>query len=137
MEEAETYKVRSVPLELSILGTAALGSLIAALERQPPENLVRFDFCGIGPTGVNSYRGFYDHLAIGWEDHAPTTVAGLLKTLREAVGQVYEGYKGGHYRMTRSTPVWVANYGQCDSTAIVAVDDIGYTTIIRTARVEV
>lgn len=125
------------PLEMSIFGTVELGSLITALAVQPQENIVYFDFCGLSPDTLNSYRGFYDHLAIAWTDDRPPTVADMLRVLRAAVGCTFTGYKGGEYRMTDVTPVWVANYGDAGSTAIVGVDDIGSVTIIRTARVEV
>lgn len=128
-------------LDRSIFQTTQLGSLIAALSKQPADNLVRFDFCGLVPRGVDSYRGFYDHLAIGWgpdqSAFEETKVAGLLAILRGAVGRSFSGWKGGNYVMREDTPVWVANPGQCDSTAIVGVESNSYMTVIQTQRVEV
>lgn len=120
-----------------------LGALIALLEQRPADNSVSFDFCGLMPAGVRSYRGYYDHLAIGHTADCPAhpTVATLIRELRGAVGQIFEGYKGGSFRMDENTPVWVSNYGESHSTAVVGVRALGYTdagywTIIETAHCE-
>lgn len=104
-----------VELTESIFGTATLGSLIDELEKCRPSAEVQFDFCYLRPTKVASYRGYYDHLAIGWTEksygpeHHWIPVPMLLVELKDAVGKSFEGYKGGDYTMTRDTPVWVAN----------------------------
>lgn len=43
------------------------------------------------------------------------------------------GYKGGEFGVGESTPVWVANWGDCHDTAIVGIVDGGYQAIIETA----
>ena len=113
-----------------------LGDLIDALAKRPPEDEVVFDFCGLHPTDVDSYRGYYDHLAIGYStEYKPVKVAALLAELRAADGKVFTGYKGGDFRMDRDTPMWVANYGESGSTAVVGVAG-DYQTVIRTAYCE-
>ncbi len=117
-----------------------LGELTDLLEQRPQDQDVRFDFCGMVPTGVDSYRGYYDHLAIGFAEFSDTkmlTVADLVSVLRAANRSTFEGYKGGTYRMTRETPMWVANYGDSGSTAVVGIaEECEYMTIIRTAHCE-
>lgn len=88
-----------------------LGGLIAALEAMEP---------GVEVANLNaahSYRGYYCDLA--FERGPGTRPAGaLLAEARAAMGEVFEGYKGGEYVMGATTPVWVAEYGCCGSKLI-------------------
>lgn len=128
-------------ITLSLFGTATLGDVIQALERADPTAEVQFDFCYLAPTEVDSYRGYYEHLALGWKNaDAPPywpKVSELLVTLKAAVGATFEGWKGGRFRMRADTPLWVANRGHSGGTGIVGVDlDGEYTVILRTAKVD-
>lgn len=57
-------------------GQMTLGDLIAAIAKCPTASTsekpydyhVVFDFGGIPDLGVDSYRGFYEHAAIGWTE---------------------------------------------------------------------
>ena len=124
-----------------------LGQLIDALSaisptfNDPPEpKSVFFEFGGLMPTTLASYRGFYDHLALGYTpDHdfpSRVTVDGLLKQLKDALGHTFTGYKGGEYEMRRTTPMWASNWGECFGTAITGVKDCGYMVVIQTAYVD-
>jgi hypothetical protein len=127
-------------LELSAYGTATLGGLIAALERAAPVADVEYDFCYLAPTTLASYRGYYDHLALGWTQHGPAPywpkVFELLAILKAADGATFKGWKGGQYRMRATTPVWVANRGHAGGTGIVGVDADSMTVHLRTAKVD-
>lgn len=113
--------------------TLTLGELIDEISLAEPAATVQFDFCYLVPTTVKSYRGYYDHLAIGWSDNGELpSVLEVLNNLREAVGEVFVGYKGGEYRMGLHTPVWVANYGETGSAAIDWIDRNGSQVIIHT-----
>lgn len=83
-----------------------LGGLIEALEKLPPEATVH----GIGEP--MSYRGYYRDLAFEPSRKARPAAA-VLADCRAAMGEVFEGYKGGDYVMGRSTPVWSAYYSCC------------------------
>lgn len=88
-----------------------LGEIILKLENMPPDAPVRFDFdSNVG--GLDSWRGSYSELALGYQDDEPITVNDLLNDCRFSVGKTYEGYKGGEFKMGRQTPVWVANWGE-------------------------
>lgn len=123
----------------AIYDTATLGGLIAELERMPRDADVQFDFCYLRPTKVDSYRGYYDHLALGWSDksdgdrHWPP-VSKVLAELKAAVGATFAGWKGGEYTMSENTPVWVANPGQTGGTGIVGVEREGESTIVLVTR---
>lgn len=109
-----------------------LGDLIDALERvEEKDKHVEFDFGGFEPTGISSYRGYYSDLALQYDGTALNT-GQLLETLKKADGAVFTGYKGGDYQMNRSTPVWVANYGEAHGVAVIAVEDQGYRVLLRT-----
>lgn len=43
---------------------------------------------------------------------------------RAAMGEVFEGYKGGDFQMGRNTPVWLASYG-CSGEKIMAIREDG------------
>lgn len=98
-----------------------LGELIDALEKCRPNAEISLKPFSLTPTGIESWRGRYDELALTYRtvDHGErTTVAELLPLLRKMVGSVETGYKGGEYRMDRDTPVWVDNYGEYTETGI-------------------
>ena len=81
-----------------------LGQIIKLLEGQPKENQVRFDFCNFVPSGVSSYRGYYEDLAIEFEEKYPyPTVAVVLKMLKDCIGKAFMGYKGGNHTMDSYT----------------------------------
>jgi len=83
-----------------------LGKLIAMLESMPADKEI------FGLSNPHSYRGYYCDLA--FERQAGEVKAGdLLTECRAAMGKVFEGYKGGDFIMGESTPVWVAQYGDC------------------------
>lgn len=124
----------------AIFGTLSLGELIALLKTREPGQEVRFDFCGTQPVSVASYRGFYDHLAVGWsaEYSNERTVLWVLNMLDKCIDDTFCGYKGGEYLMTADTPIWVASRGEADSTAIVGLDErCNYMTVIKTEHVNV
>ena len=119
----------------------SLGSVIERLEKLDPEDRVVFDFCNMVPTRLESWRGSYDELALGFVDPSRrgserVSVAELLERLRLAVGRTYTGWKGGEYVMGLITPVWVANPGDAHNTAIVGVELIDYQVVIQTAYME-
>lgn len=91
-----------------------LGELILRLEAIPDKKLpVIFDGKRYYPTRIDSWRGSYCELAISY---SPTschmTVKGFLNLLRNTIGRTLIGYKGGNFMMGKTTPVWVANYGE-------------------------
>lgn len=127
-------------LTMSVFETATLGSVIDALRAAKPEAQVLFDFCGCGPTKVASYRGWYDHLALGWSDSFDgdwPTAADLLADLEAALGKQFPGYRGGDYLMISDTPLWVDKWGDCTGTGIVGVEYLGeHSVILETKKVD-
>ena len=109
-----------------------LGELIDILSSHPPEDRVRFEFGGCVPTKLDSYRGYYEDLALGFSDaEFPPTIAELTRDLQLALVCYFHGYKGGKYRMSRATSVWVANYRNTSDTTIVSVRrDEGVTWLV-------
>ena len=92
-----------------------LGKLIDRLAALSPEICV----CLGTP---NSYRGYYDDLSF-----EPTTQAiparEALALCKGAMGEVFQGYKGGDYQMGRNTPIWIADYGSCGDKLLAVMDD--------------
>ena len=113
-----------------------LGGLIKQLRSCNQELPVVFDFGGLVPDSIDSYRGYYEQLAISWVERSfekKITVSELLARLEEAVGKTFSGYKGGLYQMNEETPVWAAQYGDCTSTSITGVLDVGWQVVLTTS----
>lgn len=69
-----------------------------------------------GVEHPHSYRGYYSDLAL--EPSPQTSTCGeLLMLLQSALGQTFDGYKGGDFVMGPETPLWLASYG-CGGLAI-------------------
>lgn len=99
-----------------------LKRLTDELAHQKPDATVWFDFADLKPTGLISYRGYYDHLSFTFDEvgRGPT-VETVLGWLRESNGKVFTGYKGGDFQMHDGTPLWVANRGNSGGTAVVGI----------------
>jgi hypothetical protein len=83
-----------------------LGKLIAELEAMPEGAEVA------NLNGMHSYRGYYTDLAFE-QGEGMRAANELLAECKSAIGQVFEGYKGGDYVMDSTTPLWIAHYGIC------------------------
>ena len=120
-----------------------LGELILKLEavntprKDGSEKEVRFDFGYFTPTIIDSWRGSYNELALGYsETEKDITVGELIKMLEKAIGKTYTGFKGGEFVMGRNTPIWVSNYGESSFTGIIGVKDLGWLIILQTDWLE-
>ena len=60
------------------------------------------------------------------------SVADMRHRVQSAIGDVFEGYKGGDFTMDKNTPIWVANYSHSGNTAVVDVLDCDYQVILVT-----
>jgi hypothetical protein len=100
-----------------------LGKLIDRLSQLDP---------AMGIDGLcepHSYRGYYSDLAFE-RCNDKRTVADVLAMAKDCMGETFQGYKGGNFDMTMSTPVWVADYGSCGM-KIMSVDDKGSLTLAK------
>lgn len=122
-----------------------LGQLIAALEPLDPALPVVLDpaYCSRLALDVDwsienphSYRGYYEDLAFE-PTPVPQTVAKVLFAAQGALGNTYEGWKGGWFTMHEQTPVWVALQGDSDQTALVGVVPLPDKVILVTKRIEI
>jgi hypothetical protein len=115
-----------------------VGELILLLEQvNDKARKVSFDFGYFYPIGLDSWRGSYCELAFEYsnEGDAPT-VEQVLNQLRSAIGKTYEGYKGGDFVMGKTTPLWVANCGDSNSTAVIGIRDFEWIVVIDTKYIE-
>lgn len=129
-----------------------LGEIIEKLEKcglTHGENVehkkVDYDFGTAIPTTLDSWRGSYTELALGYklsgydnnEEHfTETTAETLLSELKSAIGKEFTGWKGGDFTMDADTPVWVANAGNSGNTGIIDVVDDGWRIVLMTAYCE-
>lgn len=91
-----------------------LGTLIKALESMPPASKVA------NLHSLRSYRGYYSDLAF---EHSvgERPAIDLWADCKNAMGQVFEGYKGGEYVMGAKTPLWISDYGESSGIKLMAV----------------
>lgn len=127
-----------------------LGQLIKQIEdaglkcKDDSPKTISFDFGSALPTRLDSWRGSYSELALGYVlsghdgegDYEGTTAEKLLTELKSAIGKIFTGWKGGDYVMGENTPVWVANPGNSNDTGIIGILDVGYKLVILTAYCE-
>lgn len=108
-----------------------LGEVILLLQAAPQSDKVRLDFTDAMLKGLDSYRGYYEDLSLGYGSAGSAmTVAQLLKIFEESVGKTYQGYKGGDFTMSTKTLVWVAPYGDTGRMLVDIKSEDGITTII-------
>jgi hypothetical protein len=121
------------------LDQKTLGELIDLLKRRDPDEKVRYDFGPFCPTTLDSYRGYYDDLALGFDEidwDTYPTVKSLVAELESAIGKTFTGWKGGDYVMDRETPLWVANPGDSHGTAITGLAECRWITVLTTAYID-
>jgi hypothetical protein len=99
--------------------TMTLGNLIATLDMFEPDTPVVFSSGGT-PGEFASWRGRYEELTL-LRVNEPITVGELLRRSRAAVGSTFVGYKGGHFAMSDSTPVWCDDWGASEGFGIAGV----------------
>lgn len=103
-----------------------LGELIDAMKTQKQDAAIRIAApIDLAPTRLDSYRGYYEDLAIGFEP--PTewntpTVGEFLLELEGAIGKTYCGWKGGEFLMGEDTIVWVATVGESSGARVRGVE---------------
>lgn len=84
---------------------------------------------GGSPSHPHSYRGYYSDLA--FEKHSgETTVGEFVDQVKSSVGKTFEGYKGGHFLMTDTTPLWAASYGSTGEAIIDLVNINGVAILV-------
>lgn len=117
----------------------SLGILIERLSAIDNDRRLKFDFGNAEPSGrTHSYRGYYEHMAMGIEYGDATVsaeVGEIYSQLTHNVGIKLKGWKGGRFLMTENTPVWAADWGESTQTAItdVHVPDHG-AVVLRTSH---
>lgn len=79
---------------------------------------------------AHSYRGYYDQLAV--EPKEKVTAMEMVKCLTSAVGETFEGYKGGYFYMDGSQDVYLAWHGSCGQKIIgIGETDSGPVLILE------
>ena len=95
------------------------------------------------PHTIDSWRGSYCELALGYaQTGKPFPVHLWLQKLRETIGATFTGYKGGEFLMGKTTPIWVANYGESNGflpdgeQAVIGVSETEQAVMIETKPME-
>lgn len=73
---------------------------------------------------ISSWRGDYYQVALGYVlygtlNKKPVLVKDLISMLKNRIGKLQQGWKGGMFPVTESTEVWLDNPGDCCNHAIV------------------
>lgn len=110
-----------------------IGELKAALRRKPADMEVRYDFVYFYPSGVHSYRGYYDLPAMGYaKDGGAPKVSDVLAMLDRLTSERFYGWKGGEYYFDDGQVLNVAEPGECGDTVIVDVFNDQYYVRLET-----
>lgn len=112
-------------------GHMTLGHLIDVLALLPPDMTIVTDQ-GSSLGNPNSYRGYYEQLSF-IPIERPRLVSDVLMEARAADGETYMGYRGGEYRMSRGTWIWLAEYGR-GGRPIVGIEMRDGAAVILTAE---
>jgi hypothetical protein len=92
--------------EIKMYSNTTLKDLIDWLEEQDPDKIVSDGF-----GFPHSDRGSYDELA--FEPIEEITFGEMLSHAKSALNKTFTGYKGGDYKMTEYTPVYIGKWGCC------------------------
>ena len=87
-----------------------LGQFIDALRACAPTLPLVLESGG-GVHGFDSYRGYYEDLCIHPQGE-PKLVGVVLVQAQAAMGEVFQGYKGGDFPMHKDSILWVSGYGE-------------------------
>ena len=98
-------------------------------EREPS---IIFDFCRLYPDCLDSYRGYYCDLAIGYTHDTAIKATEFLEMLVQSENTTFEGWKGGDFKMDANTIIWAANPGRTGDTKVVGVKFDGWHIVIQT-----
>lgn len=83
------------------------------LQQLEPNRVSKFTL-----SNPHSYRGYYEDLAFETRDE-PQSAGEMLKVALSALGTTYQGWKGGDFKMTEHTTVWLSEEGNCwDATGL-------------------
>jgi hypothetical protein len=108
--------------------------LIAELKKNPRDDYLRIAGSPVGltPKSVDSYRGYYEDLAINVEpEHYSMRVGEFVDLLESRIGTTMTGYKGGDYTIGPRTRVWISNYYEASGALVTGTrrEDWGCTYI--------
>lgn len=111
-----------------VLNQFTVGELIQGLEKFDQNELLAF--CpGLYPEGFWSYRGYYEDLAIGVTTY-PVKLGDWLESLKNQIGKVHCGWKGGEYVVDEETALWFAVDKSMTGPAITGViQEDGYVKL--------
>lgn len=118
--------------------TARLSPL-GKLPRNAPV-VVQFKGGYYPPAELISYRGDYSELAItpniNADGNTVVTVEQFYKKLSSIVGKELTGWKGGEFKMTGWTRVWVDQMGEYNQQGVVDVKLVDGTVVLLTKEIE-
>lgn len=98
-----------------------LGQLVEELEQLAPDTPIMLsDGNGESPGRAMSYRGYYSDLSFE-PSEKPITAKAFATEARRALGNSFEGYKGGEYIMGTDTPLWISEYGCSSGRAVMGL----------------
>lgn len=102
-----------------------LGNLIEDLSKYPRNACVEIRPFNLYPTGFDSYRGYYSDLSIDYtlDGYNCLNCGQLLDKAKECIDKVFVGYKGGDFKMTKNSVIWLANYGRTTDVILTGVKD--------------
>lgn len=120
---------------------AALELAASGLDAMARPDLVRIEWNLMRPGKWASYRGYYDQIALAFgmpndDEIEDIDIDNFLHQCWSMVGATVHGYKGGNYVVLKSTPLWVANYGDASGVAITGFKQAAGYFLLETAIID-
>jgi hypothetical protein len=125
--------ITPAPIAIRVTG---LGSLVRALGRVAANTRVQVSVAGVlsDPGTLHAYRGDGAALSIR-PDGEPITAKEFKAVLKSALGQTFNGYLGGKFKMNDRSAVMVSRYRHEDGNRVVSVVRRGEVIVIVTEAV--
>lgn len=103
--------------------------------------VVRIEWNSMKIGRWNSYRGYYEHLALDFHmprdrDVADIDIFSFRDTCRDLIGSTIIGYKGGEYKVSSNTALWVSEYGSASGVAITGFKQVAGMFLLETAIID-
>ncbi len=97
-----------------------LGQLIEKLREIDKDTRIVVDVNGFTVESVHSYRGYYEDLGLRMANIV-RRASTLLPLFENAVGETFEGWKGGDFTMHEGTPLWVSESWGDEGRAVIGL----------------
>lgn len=119
------------------LGAMQLGDVLSILRACKPAIPLWIGSGRYRLTGMCSYRGHYEDVALLYDEEPYSTVYMAVALIERHLNKEITGHKGGRYVVDKSTGVWVSHSpDECFGEAVVKVILLPQAVMLATSRID-